>query len=108
MTDTEWAQLRPLLPVPGWSRGRGGLPEAYCHRATLDAIRYLVDNRSQSVKADAVVGVDSRGFDGGKLSSSRASHSCTGSAGYASAGRYATTSTKPSSAWPAASSAGDD
>ncbi|WP_240798020.1 transposase, partial [Streptomyces sp. F001] len=44
MTDTEWAQVRPLLPVPGWMRGRGGRPEAYCHRAMLDAIRYLVDN----------------------------------------------------------------
>ncbi|WP_374704618.1 transposase [Streptomyces sp. NL15-2K] len=44
MTDTEWAVVRPLLPVPGWMRGRGGRPEAYCHRAMLDAIRYLVDN----------------------------------------------------------------
>ncbi|MFE7242616.1 transposase [Streptomyces sp. NPDC057582] len=25
-------------------RGRGGQPEAYCHRVILDAIRYLVDN----------------------------------------------------------------
>ncbi|MFE2102886.1 hypothetical protein [Streptomyces sp. NPDC059468] len=25
-------------------RGRGVWPEAYCHRAMLDAIRYLVDN----------------------------------------------------------------
>ncbi|MFE2971647.1 transposase [Streptomyces sp. NPDC059340] len=24
--------------------GRGGRPEGYCHRAVLDAIRYLVDN----------------------------------------------------------------
>ncbi|MFJ9150319.1 transposase [Streptomyces sp. NPDC102270] len=24
--------------------GRDGQPEAYCHRAMLDAIRYLVDN----------------------------------------------------------------
>ncbi|MFG2978373.1 transposase, partial [Streptomyces sp. NPDC048331] len=44
MTDAEWAVVRPLLPVPGWMRGRGGQPEAYCHRALLDAIRYLVDN----------------------------------------------------------------
>ena len=44
MTDAEWAVVRPLLPVPGWMRGRGGQPEAYCHRAILDAIRYLVDN----------------------------------------------------------------
>jgi transposase len=115
--------VRPLLPVPGWLRGRGGQSEAYCHRSILDAVRYLVDNGikwrampadfppwdrvyaffrrwrdqvlvvefhdrlrdrvrrrlgrdveptaavidSQSVKADAVVGSDSRGFDGGKL-----------------------------------------
>ncbi|WP_407696825.1 transposase [Streptomyces dysideae] len=44
MTDVEWAAVRPLLPVPGWMRGRDGRPEAYCHRAVLDAIRYLVDN----------------------------------------------------------------
>ncbi|MBP5942163.1 transposase [Streptomyces sp. LBUM 1476] len=44
MSDAEWAVARPLLPVPGWLRGRGGQPESYCHRAILDAIRYLVDN----------------------------------------------------------------
>ncbi|MFI0552668.1 MULTISPECIES: transposase [Streptomyces] len=48
MTDAEWAVVRPLLPVPGWLRGRGGQPEAYCHRAMLDAIRYLVDNGIKS------------------------------------------------------------
>ncbi|GAA3679319.1 IS5 family transposase [Streptomyces iranensis] len=130
MTDAEWAVVRPLLPVPGWLRGRGGQPEAYCHRAMLDAVRYLVDNGikwrampgdfppwdrvyaffrrwrdhvlvrefhdrlrgrvrqkegrdaeptagvidSQSVKADAVVGADSRGFDGGKLINGRKRH----------------------------------
>ncbi|MDI3390793.1 IS5 family transposase [Streptomyces sp. B-S-A8] len=130
MTDAEWARVRPLLPVPGWLRGRGGQPEVYCHRAMLDAVRYLVDNGikwrampadfppwdrvyaffrrwrdhglvkefhdrlrnrlrrregrderptagvidSQSVKADAVVGADSRGFDGGKLINGRKRH----------------------------------
>ncbi|WP_406494439.1 IS5 family transposase [Streptomyces sp. NBC_00846] len=130
MTDAEWAAIQPLLPVPGWMRGQGGKPEAYCHRAILDAIRYLVDNGikwrampadfppwdrvyaffrrwrdhglikefhdrlrsevreregrdaeatagvidSQSVKADAVVGADSRGFDGGKLINGRKRH----------------------------------
>jgi transposase len=130
MTDAEWAVVRPLLPVPGWMRGRGGQPEAYCHRAILDAIRYLVDNGikwrampvdfppwdrvyaffrrwrdhalvkefhnrlraqvraregrdaeptagmidSQSVKADAVVGADSRGYDGGKQINGRKRH----------------------------------
>jgi hypothetical protein len=44
VTDAEWAGVRPLLPVPGWLRGRSGQPEAYCHRAILDAIRYLVDD----------------------------------------------------------------
>ena len=127
MSDAEWARVLPLLPVPGWMRGRGGQPEAYCHRALLDAIRYLVDNGikwrampvdfppwdrvyaffrrwrdhglvkefhdrlrakvrgtlgrdaeptagvidSQSVKADAVVGADSRGYDGGKQINAR-------------------------------------
>jgi transposase len=127
MTDAAWAVVRPLLPVPGWLRGRGVQPEAYCHRAILEAIRYLADNGikwramptdfppwdrayaffrrwrdhalvkefhdrlrarirekegrdaeptagvidSQSVKADAVVGSDSRGFDGGKLINGR-------------------------------------
>uniref|UniRef100_A0AAU3HR47 IS5 family transposase n=1 Tax=Streptomyces sp. NBC_01393 TaxID=2903851 RepID=A0AAU3HR47_9ACTN len=130
MSDAEWAVVRPLLPVPGRLRGRGGQPEAYCHRAMLDAIRYLVDNGtkwrampadfppwdrvyaffrrrrnhdlvrefhdrlrrlvreragrdsepgagvidSQSVKADAVVGSGSRGFDGGKLINGRKRH----------------------------------
>jgi transposase len=36
--------VRPLLPVPGWMQGQGGQPEAYRHRAMLDAIDYLVDN----------------------------------------------------------------
>ncbi|KPI00485.1 putative transposase IS4/IS5 family [Actinobacteria bacterium OK006] len=44
MTDAEWVVVRPLLPVPGWMQGQGGQPEAYCHRAMLDAIGYLVDN----------------------------------------------------------------
>ncbi|MFE4874669.1 IS5 family transposase [Streptomyces sp. NPDC056682] len=130
MTDAQWAAVRPLLPVPGWLKGRGGQPEAYCHRLMLDAIHYLVDNGtkwrampaafppwdrvyvffrrwrehgltiefhnrlrekvreragrdpeptagvidSQSVKADAVVGAGSRGFDGGKLINGRKRH----------------------------------
>ncbi|WP_406335862.1 transposase [Streptomyces sp. NBC_00203] len=130
MTDAEWTAVWPLLPVPRWLRGRGGQPEAFCHRAILDAIRYVVDNAtkwravpadfppwdrvyaffrcwrdhglvrefhdrlrrkvrrlagrdpepsagvidSQLVKADAVVGSDSRGFDGGKLINGRKRH----------------------------------
>ncbi|SEE40914.1 Transposase [Streptomyces sp. 2231.1] len=99
VTDEEWAVVRPLLPVPGWMRGRGGQPEAFCHRQILDAIRYLVDNgikwrampadfptwyRAYAffrrwrdhglVKADTVVGCDSRGFAGGKLINGRKRH----------------------------------
>ncbi|NGO68945.1 transposase [Streptomyces sp. SB3404] len=44
MTDAEWAQVRPMLPVPGQLRGREGRPEAYGHRAIRDAVRHLVDN----------------------------------------------------------------
>ncbi|OMI37101.1 Tn5741 family transposase [Streptomyces sparsogenes DSM 40356] len=42
MTDAEWAEVRPLLPVSAWLQGRGGRPGGYCHRQLLDAIRYLV------------------------------------------------------------------
>ncbi|MGW5971991.1 transposase [Streptomyces sp. NPDC055186] len=38
------AEVRSLLPVPGWTRGRGGQPERYCHRQILDAVHCLVDN----------------------------------------------------------------
>ncbi|MEE1745038.1 IS5 family transposase [Streptomyces sp. JV184] len=128
MMDAEWVAVRPLLP--GWMQGQGGQPEAYCHRAMLDAIGSLVDNGikwratladfppwhrvyaffrrwrdrcmvrefhdrvrgrvrertgrdalptagvidSQSVKADAVVGASTRGFDGGKLVDGRKRH----------------------------------
>ncbi|GGS14453.1 MULTISPECIES: IS5 family transposase [Streptomyces] len=44
MSDTEWARVRDLLPLPGWLAGRGGRPEGYCHRQMIDAVRYLVDN----------------------------------------------------------------
>jgi transposase len=54
MTDAQWAVVRPLLPVAGGLQGRGGQPEAYCHRAMLDAVRYLVDNGTKwrAVPAD--------------------------------------------------------
>ncbi|MFB6559577.1 transposase [Streptomyces sp. NPDC056400] len=42
MTDVEWALVRDCLPVPLWLEGRGGQPEAYCHRQMSDAVRYLV------------------------------------------------------------------
>lgn len=44
MTDAKWAQVRASMPVPAWLEGRGGRPEAYCHREMVDAVRYLVDN----------------------------------------------------------------
>ncbi|MFF1277861.1 transposase [Streptomyces marokkonensis] len=44
MSDTEWALVRDLLPVPGRLEGRGGKPEGYCHGQMIDAVRYLVDN----------------------------------------------------------------
>jgi transposase len=44
MTDAEWAQVAPAIPVPAWMGGRGGRPEGYCHREMLDAVRYVVDN----------------------------------------------------------------
>ncbi|MGR8006936.1 IS5 family transposase [Streptomyces hypolithicus] len=130
LTDAEWQQIRPLLPVPAWLEGRGGRPEGYCHRQMLDAVFYVLDNGikwrampvdfpawdrvyaffrrwretglvaelhdrlrgkvreaagreaeptaavidSQSVKADAVVGAGSRGYDGGKKINGRRRH----------------------------------
>nr|WP_245685358.1 IS5 family transposase [Streptomyces yerevanensis] len=44
MTDAEWSEVRDGLPVPTWLEGRGGQPEAYCHRQMIDAIFYVVDN----------------------------------------------------------------
>ena len=43
-TDAEWAQIRASMPVPAWLEGRGGRPEAFCHREMVDAVRYVVDN----------------------------------------------------------------
>jgi transposase len=44
MSDTEWAVIEPLLPVPGWRLGRGGWPGRYCRRDIVNAIRYLTHN----------------------------------------------------------------
>ena len=44
MSDAEWAVVRAAMPMPAWLEGRGGRPEAHCHREMLDAVRYLVDN----------------------------------------------------------------
>ncbi|MET7356629.1 transposase [Streptomyces mirabilis] len=56
MTDAEWVVVRPLLPVPGWTQGEGGQPEAYCHRVMLDAIGYSQGERGQAV-LDQTAGV---------------------------------------------------
>jgi transposase len=44
LTDTQWALLEPLLPVPLANTALGGRPEKHHRRAVLDAIFYLVDN----------------------------------------------------------------
>jgi len=44
MSDAEWAVIEPLLPAPGWTRGRGGRPGRYCRRDIVNAIRYLSHN----------------------------------------------------------------
>jgi len=43
-TDSEWALLTPLLPVPACQTKAGGRPEANCRRAVVDAIRYVIHN----------------------------------------------------------------
>jgi transposase len=42
VTDTQWAILELLLPLPGNQGGRGGRPELHCRRLVLDAIFYVV------------------------------------------------------------------
>ncbi|QEU96955.1 transposase [Streptomyces kanamyceticus] len=41
MTDTEWALIEPLLPVPACQTSKGGRPERWPRREIVDAIRYL-------------------------------------------------------------------
>jgi transposase len=36
--------IGPSSSTPAWMDGRGGRPESYRHRQTVDAFRYLVDN----------------------------------------------------------------
>ncbi len=45
MSEAEWRGWcgRCFRFRPGWRGGRGR-PESYCHRVTLDAVRYVVDN----------------------------------------------------------------
>ena len=44
LTDTQWAAIRVILPIPAWMSAGGGRPEGYCHRQMIDAMFYLVDN----------------------------------------------------------------
>ena len=44
LTDAQWKAIASSIPIPAWFHGRGGQPEAYCHREVLDAMLYLVDN----------------------------------------------------------------
>lgn len=44
LTDEEWDEVKGMLPVLAWARGRGGRPENYCRRVILDEVHYVVDN----------------------------------------------------------------
>jgi transposase len=44
VTDTQWAELDPLLPDPACPAGRGGRWEKHCRRVIVDAILDVVDN----------------------------------------------------------------
>jgi len=44
MTDAEWAQVRASMPVPAWLEGRGGRPEAHCHREMVDQCHEVKDS----------------------------------------------------------------
>ncbi|MFG2983439.1 transposase [Streptomyces sp. NPDC048258] len=70
LTDAEWQEIRPLLPVPAWLEGRGGRPEGYCHRQMLDAVFYVLDNgikwRAMPVDFPAWDRVTPSSADGGR------------------------------------------
>jgi transposase len=44
LTDEQWGRIVPEIPLPAWLSGRGGQPEAYCHREIIDAVFYVLDN----------------------------------------------------------------
>jgi len=44
LTDEQWEQLEPLLPVMLCDTELGGRPEKHCRRAVADAILYVADN----------------------------------------------------------------
>lgn len=44
LTDTQWAILAPLLPIPLSQTDLGGRPEKHHRRTMLDAIFYVLDN----------------------------------------------------------------
>ncbi|MFC9943945.1 transposase [Streptomyces pratensis] len=88
MWDAEWAVVRPLLPVPGRLRGRGGQPEAYCHRAMLDAIRYMVgnDTKWRAMPATSCPGTGSTRSSGAGTTTIWSASSTTGSAAWSESG----------------------
>lgn len=49
MTDANWAAIRPLLPVPGRMRGRGGCPEASVVGIAALRVAAAVQPRSATV-----------------------------------------------------------
>jgi len=44
MTDGEWSQVKASMPVPAWLEGRGGRPEAHCHREMVDQCHEVKDS----------------------------------------------------------------
>ncbi|MFE6065443.1 transposase [Streptomyces sp. NPDC056525] len=88
MSDAEWTGVRPLLPVPGWLRGGGGQPEAHCHRAMLDAIRYLVDNGTKwrAMPATSCRGTGSTRASGAGATTILSASCTTGSAAWSASG----------------------
>ncbi|MFF5922667.1 hypothetical protein ACFY8C_30705 [Streptomyces flavochromogenes] len=74
--------------MPGWLRGRGGQPEAYCHRVMLNAIRYLVDNgpKRRATPADFPCGTGSTRPSGAGATKIWSASSTTGSAAWSASG----------------------
>ena len=107
-------QLIPLIQAVAPIRGKRGRPRrrpdiVYADRGyDHDKYRRLVRDLGISPRSPGAAPGTAPG-SGSTAGWSRArSRCCTGSAACASAGRSATTSTKPSSPWAAPSSAGDD
>ena len=48
MTDCEWAVIRVAMPMPAWLEGKGGRPEAHCHRGMVDQCHEVRARRSST------------------------------------------------------------